>query len=159
MRAIPKLAKIHPAIYTYIYREEVLGLVALHYKECLIEPLSMTVMFNKNKLLQTMMPKKLNTAIKKLEDLKKSNPDMAELCDKKLVGMHKRMEMFKNSKKIKQEAMEKLTVVLDSLESRLANVGQFLCGGQYSLADCLFTCVFARKLSGPIIIVIVPQSF
>ena len=35
--------------------------------------------------------------------------------------------------------------VLDKLERKLEECGgPFLCGGEYTLADCLFTCVLAR---------------
>ena len=38
-----------------------------------------------------------------------------------------------------------LNSALDTLERKLEESGgPFLCGGEYTLADCLFTCVLAR---------------
>ena len=38
-----------------------------------------------------------------------------------------------------------LNSALDNLEKKLEESGgPFLCGGKYTLADCLFTCVLAR---------------
>ena len=38
-----------------------------------------------------------------------------------------------------------LNSALDTLEKKLEESGgPFLCGGEYTLADCLFTCVLAR---------------
>ena len=45
--------------------------------------------------------------------------------------------------KAKDESLGPIQEVLDQLEQRL-NGNDFICGPDYSLADCLYTCLLAR---------------
>ena len=45
--------------------------------------------------------------------------------------------------KAKEESLGQIQEVLDQLEQRL-NGNDFICGPDYSLADCLYTCLLAR---------------
>ena len=105
----------------------------------------MSTLMLTNKLLAFGMPKKLKSGIAKFEKLKKENPDLENVIDKRIQHLHKRMKMFQNPLESKNEAMEPLEQVLDSLEKKLNETGsEFLCGANYTMADCLYTCMMAR---------------
>ena len=105
----------------------------------------MSTLMLTNKLLAFGMPKKLKSGIAKFEKLRKENPDLENVIDKRIQHLHKRMKMFQNPLESKNEAMEPLEKVLDSLEKKLNETGsEFLCGANYTMADCLYTCMMAR---------------
>ena len=96
-----------------------------------------------NKMIALVMPKKAKTGIEKLEKIKKDNPEFSVIVDKKIKHLNERLEMFANPKQYRDVALEPLKKVLDSIEENLKD-GDFLCGSDYTMADCLFTCLLAR---------------
>ena len=77
-------------------------------QDCNIEQVSMSTMMLTNKLFAFGMPKKLKSGIAKFEKLKKENPDLKDVIDKRIQHMHKRMKMFQNPLESQSEAMEPL---------------------------------------------------
>ena len=96
-----------------------------------------------NKMLAFVMPKKVRTGIGKFEKVKKDNPELSDIVDKRIKHLNERLEMFANPKQYRDVALEPLKKVLDSIEENLKD-GEFLCGSDYTMADCLFTCLLAR---------------
>ena len=54
------------------------------------------------------MPKKLKLGIAKFEKLKKENPELENVIDKRIQHLHKRMKMFQNPLESQNEALEPL---------------------------------------------------
>ena len=64
-----------------------------------------------------------------MESLKKEKPDLAPVIDKRLPNLHKRLEVTKNTSKVKEASLAKVQEVLDLLETKLETTGfTFLCG-------------------------------
>ena len=124
-------------------REQVLELVELHYKEAPVEKLTLGTMISSNKLMAAIGPRKLKSAITRLEKMKADHPDLADVIQGKISQKQEQREMFSNPQKAKEVAFGKVIAVLDHLEERLKE-GDFLCGPSYTLADALFTCLLAR---------------
>ena len=55
----------------------------------------------------------------------------------------KKLSEINTPLKAKEESLGQIQEVLDQLEQRL-NGNDFICGPDYSLADCLYTCLLAR---------------
>ena len=55
----------------------------------------------------------------------------------------KKLSEINTHLKAKEESLGPIQEVLDQLEQRL-NGNDFICGPDYSLADCLYTCLLAR---------------
>ena len=96
-----------------------------------------------NKLMALVMPKKVNIGIGKLEKMKKENPELSDVVDKRIQHLHERLQMFANPKQYRDDALVPLKKVLDSIEKNMKD-GDFVCGSNYTMADCMFTCLLAR---------------
>ena len=96
-----------------------------------------------NKMLSFVMTRKAKTGIEKFEKVKKDNPELSDLVDKRIKHLNERLEMFANPKQYRDDALEPLKKVLDSIEENMKD-GGFLCGSNYTMADCMFTCLLAR---------------
>merc|ERR1719239_310198 len=125
-------------------REQVLQLVELHYKETPVEMLTMGTMLSSNKVMAAIGPRKLKSAIARLEKMKSDHPDLEAVIQAKIGQKKEQQEMFSNPQKAKELALGKVIAVLDHLEESLEKEGDFLCGPSYTLADTLFTCLLAR---------------
>ena len=68
----------------------------------------MSTMMLTNKLLAFGMPKKLKSGMAKFEKLKKENPELENVIDKRIQHLHKRMNMFQNPLESQNEALEPL---------------------------------------------------
>ena len=121
-----------------------LQLVELHYKETPVEMLTMGTMLSSNKVMAAIGPRKLKSAIARLEKMKSDHPDLEAAIQAKIVQKEEQQEMFSNPQKAKELALGKVIAVLDHLEESLEKEGDFLCGPSYTLADALFTCLLAR---------------
>ena len=120
-----------------------LQLVELHYKETPVEMLTMGTMLSSNKVMAVIGPRKLKSAIARLEKMKSDHPDLEAVIEGKIGQKEEQQEMFSNPQKAKELALGKVIAVLDHLEEKLKE-GDFLCGPSYTLADALFTCLLAR---------------
>ena len=123
--------------------KQVLELVELHYKEAPVEKLTLGTMISSNKMMAAIGPRKLKSAITRLEKMKADHPDLADVIQGKIEQKEEQRELFSNPQKAKESAYVKVTAVLDHLEEKLKE-GDFLCGPSYTLADALFTCLLAR---------------
>ena len=120
-----------------------LELVDLHYKEAPVEMLTMGTMLSSNKVMGVIGPRKLKSAIARLEKMKADHPDLAAVIQGKIGQKEQQQEIFSNPEKAKELSFGKVIAVLDHLEEKL-NEGDFLCGPSYTLADAVFTCLLAR---------------
>ena len=59
------------------------------------------------------------------------------------LSQSKKLSEINTPLKAKEESLGPIQEVLDQLEQRL-NGNDFICGPDYSLADCLYTCLLAR---------------
>ena len=124
-------------------REEVLKLVELHYEDAPVETLTMGTMASSNKMMGVIGLRKLKGAIQRLEKMKTDQPNLAEVIEGKIRQKEEQQKTFSNPQRAKDEAFGKVITVLDHLEEKLKE-GDFLCGGSYTLADAVFTCLLAR---------------
>ena len=124
-------------------REEVLKLVELHYEDAPVETLTMGTMASSNKMMGVIGLRKLKGAIQRLEKMKTDQPNLAEVIEGKIRQKEEQQRTFSNPQRAKDEAFGKVITVLDHLEEKLKE-GDFLCGGSYTLADAVFTCLLAR---------------
>ena len=60
------------------------------------------------------------------------------------LSQSEKLSEIKPPLKAKEESLGQIQEVLDQLEQRLNNRNYFICGPDYSLADCLYTCLLAR---------------
>ena len=118
------------------------------------------------------MPRKQRSNIAALEKVKEKYPEMAEVVDARIPVIQERIKSWADPAARRDEAMVRkrpqiygmypmgntishcrvptsfqgpMNSALDTLEKKLEECGgPFLCGGEYTLADCLFTCVLAR---------------
>ena len=86
---------------------------------------------------------KLKGAIQRLEKMKTDQPNLADVIEGKIRQKEEQQKTFSNPQRAKDEAFGKVITVLDHLEEKLKE-GDFLCGGSYTLADAVFTCLLAR---------------
>ena len=124
-------------------REEVLKLVELHYEDAPVETLTMGTMASSNKMMGVIGSRKLKGAIQRLEKMKTDQPNLEEVIEGKIRQKEEQQKTFSNPQRAKDEAFGKVITVLDHLEEKLKE-GDFLCGGSYTLADAVFTCLLAR---------------
>ena len=124
-------------------REEVLKLVELHYEDAPVETITMGTMASSNKMMGVIGLRKLKGAIQRMEKMKTDQPNLAEVIEGKIRQKEEQQKTFSNPQRAKDEAFGKVITVLDHLEEKLKE-GDFLCGGSYTLADAVFTCLLAR---------------
>lgn len=142
---IDQISNDHKLLPSSADREKVLELVELHYEACNIEQVTMGSMMANNKIVGMMMPKKQRNNIAALEKVKREHPDMAEFVDARIPVLQERLKNWADPAAQRDQALGPLNSALDNLEKKLEESGgPFLCGGEYTLADCLFTCVLAR---------------
>ena len=100
-------------------------------------------MCSTNKMMALVMPKKNKIGIEKMIKMKKEKPELSDIVDGKIQQLRGRSEMFVNPKQYRDDALEPLKKVLDSIEKNMKD-GDFLCGPDYTMADSMFTCLLAR---------------
>jgi len=144
MFAVEKISSLSRLLPKGEERQQVLDLVESHFK-LQVEELTMGTLLSDNKLMAFIMPRKLKSAIARLEEMKNNHPDLELVIENKIEQKKSQLKMIGDPLKAKESSLGELKVVLDQLEKNLKETGlEFLCGSRYSLADALFTCLLAR---------------
>ena len=96
-----------------------------------------------NKIISRVIPKEAKAAIANFEQLKKESPELSDFADKRIKQWHDRLEIIANPEKFRNDALSPIKKLLDVIEENM-KAGEFLCGSDYSILDCVFTCLLAR---------------